>query len=1088
MSTKLRGLFVFCGLLLGGILFAQEKTVTGTVTDVNGFALPDASVKSSSGEEVFTDTDGNYSIQVNEGEVLTIESLGLEIVTVTVGASNAYDVTLRDSGIIELEGAVVTALGITREKKSLGYATQEISGETLSSVPVSNFADAMSGEVAGLDIKSSGTMGGSTNIIIRGYSSLLGNNQALIVIDGTPINNDVRNQTGQASGRGGYDYGNPASDINPNDIESVNVLKGAAATALYGSRGMNGVVMITTKKGKRSKGIGVEINSSLVVGSADKETLPKYQKKYGGGYGGPGTSFYNGDINNDGINDIIVDTYNDASMGDIFDPNIMVYNWDSFYPQLPSYLQARPWVAAKNDPNSIWKTSATYVNSAAFSGGNEQGSYRLGYTNFYQEGNLDNSLLRRNTIDFSSQYQLSEKLKASADISYTNTLGKGRIGTGYSGVNPMQSMRQWWNMATDMYEQRDAYFSTRQNITWNANYYDDLTPAYTDNYYWTRYENYQNDERNRYFGNVMLEYQLNSWLGVMGRFTFDNFDEIREERIAQGSAGGQGHAENGGRGEYYLFQQNVSEHNYDVIFNIRKDLTENINLDANAGWNLRINKAYGTESFTNGGLRIPGLYTLANTLNPLTVDNITPIYSKKMVDGIYARASLGFWGMLFLDGSIRTDRSSTLPIENNRYWYPSGALSFVFSELIDQDWLSFGKIRANYAVVGNDTNPYNVFNVFELAPSFSGIALGTNPNTSNNPDLKEERMKEFEVGFEMAFLKNRISFDVSYYNRKTEDLLTPAAVSSSSGFAFLWQNAGNITNKGIEARLNLVPIRSENFRWDIGLNFAKNENEVTHIFGDNQYLELGGAWNVSIGAMLGEPYGVIRGTNYVFDAGGNRIVDDKEFLPNGNPNPKYGQYLISENEVIGNMNPDWTGSIRNTFRYKSLSLSFLIDIQHGGDVYSFDAAYGYATGLYDFTAGLNDLGNPVRNTLENGGGVILGGVKSDGTPNDIRIETNNFDNNPWGYINAPEAGQIFDASFVKLRNLTLSYDLPESIIQNTFIRKFTLSAIGRNLWIIHKNMPYSDPEAGLSAGNIQGMQNGAYPAIREIGASVRIQF
>src|SRR5690606_29965459 len=263
--------------------------------DADGFTLPDVMVTSSSGTEVFTDSEGNYSIQANEGDVLTIESLGMDVVTVTVGASDVYNASLRQSGAIELEGAVVTALGITREKKSLGYATQEVDGETLSATPVQNFADALSGEVAGLDINQSGTMGVSTNMIIRGYSSLFGNNQALVVVDGTPINNGVYSMAGQSIGGGGYDYGNAASDINPNDVETINVLKGAAATALYGSRGQNGVIMITTKKGKRQKGIGVQINSSITVGSADKETLPKYQNKYGGGYGGDGTSFVTAD-------------------------------------------------------------------------------------------------------------------------------------------------------------------------------------------------------------------------------------------------------------------------------------------------------------------------------------------------------------------------------------------------------------------------------------------------------------------------------------------------------------------------------------------------------------------------------------------------------------------------------------------------------------------------------------------------------------------------------------------------------------------------------------------------------------------------
>lgn len=1084
MSTKLRGLFVFCGILFGGILFAQEKTVTGTVTDANGFTLPDVSVKSSSGEEVFTDADGNYSIQANQGEVLTIESMGSEIVTVVVGASDSYNATLRESGTIELEGAVVTALGITREKKSLGYSTQEISGETISAVPVSNFADAMSGEIAGLDIKSSGTMGGSTNMVIRGFSSIVGSNQALIVVDGTPINDATFNTTNQETGRAGFDYGNAATDLNPNDIENINVLKGAAASALYGSRGMNGVIMITTKKGKRKKGIGVEINSSLTIGSVDKTTLPRYQKKYGQGYSNEGSSSVNDYFDENQYNGGLGTQLGaDASFGAAFDPNLLVYQWNSIYPDLPGYNQATPWVGAKNDPNSVWRNSTTYVNSAAFTGSNDQGNFRVAFTNYLHEGSLENSTIKRNTVDFGGEYKLSDNLKVSGKFTYTNNKGKGRVGTGYDSWNPMQAFRQWWGVNVDLNDQRAAYFATRKNLTWNANWNgENYVPAYSDNYYWVRYENYQNDERDRYTGNVALDYKINDWMSILGRFTFDNYTEVREERVAVGSAG------DFGFGQYKMFDAAISENNYDVMLNIDKDLTENINLNANVGWNLRVNKTAWFEGTTNGGLKLPGLYALSNSVNALTAEDIIQYDGTKKVDGMYARASLGFYDMLFLDGSVRADRSSSLPVSDNRYVYPSVSASFLFSELIDQDWLSFGKIRGGWAQVGNDTGIYQLYNSYIVGASFGSIPSASNPTTFRNEDLKSETMEEWEVGLEMGFLKNRINFDVTYYNRTTTDLITAVDYSSTIGALAGWKNAGDLLNKGVEARLSLTPIRNQNFTWNITANWAKNESEVRELAEGIDYLELGSLQGgISIGGYKGEAYGVIRGSNFVYDGNGNKLVVSD---PN---DPYYGQYQISkETETIGNMNPEWTAGIRNTVTYKNLSLSFLIDIQHGGDVFSLDTWYGYATGLYDFTAGTNDLGNPIRNTIANGGGVILSGVKDDGTPNDIRVEAYDGYNNPWGYNvgggRAPNAAHVYDASYIKLRNVTLSYSLPESLIQNTFMTKFTISAIGRNLWIIDKNMPYSDPEAGLSAGNIQGYQSGAHPTFREIGASVKIEF
>lgn len=1078
MSTKLRGLFVLFGVLFGSILWAQEKTVSGTVTDTNGIPLYDAMITSSSGEEAFTDTDGKYSIAVNQGDILTIEADGMDVSTVTVGESNIYNAALIASSTVELEGIVVTALGISREKKSLGYASQEISGETLSAVPVSNFADAMAGEIAGLNISSSGTLGGSTNMIIRGHKSITGNNQALVIIDGTPVMNNTFNTSDQTTGRGGYDFGNAASDINPNDIESVNVLKGAAATALYGSRGSNGVIMITTKKGKRNKAIGVEFSSSTTIGTADKKTLPKYQNKYGAGYGAYYGVNENGyfndfeDANGDGVADLTVPFTEDASYGAAFDPNLMVYHWNSAFPQLSTYRQAAPWVAAKNTPNDIWKKSITYVNSAAFSGGNDEGAFRVGFTNFNQEGNLDNSRILRNSLDFSGEYKFSEKLSVATNITYTSTRGKGRYGTGYHGNNPMQAFRQWWQTNVDMYEQRDAYFLTGQNISWNIGSIDNTTPLYTDNYYFMRYENYQTDSRNRYLGNASLTYKFNNWLSVLGRFAFDNYDEVREDRVAVGSTSADGLA-----GEYSLFRQSVSENNYDVIFTINRDLTEDISLDANVGWNLRVQTRNAFRGTTTGGLKIPGLYTLANSQNPLGANQLSQTDYKYMVDGEYARLGLGFYRALFLEGAFRTDRSSALPKANNRYNYWSGSASFVFSEFVNADWLNFGKIRANYAEVGNDLGPLNVYNIYLLNSSFENSSSAANPTTFNNTNLKPERTEGYELGLEMAMLKNRVSFDVSYYDNKTKDLLTTIVTTGAAGMLGAWANVGSVQNKGIEATLKLVPLRNNDFEWEIAANWAKNKNEVIKLAGDTDYYALASfQGGVEYGAALGEALGVIKGTDYIYSDSGDRIVGAD------------GQYLkTTTREIIGNANPDWTGGVRNRFTYKNLTLSFLIDFQKGGDIWSLDTYYGYGTGLYDFSAGLNDLGNPIRNTLANGGGVILPGVKEDGTPNDIRVDASD-ELNPWGYNNSARKEHIYDASFVKLRNVTLSYDLPESLIRNSFIDKLTISAIGRNLWIIHKNIPYSDPEAGLSAGNLRGYQSGAHPTIREIGASLKIQF
>lgn len=982
----------------------------------------------------------------------------------------------------DIEGVVVTALGIKREKRALGYSTTEVKGDQVSAVPVVNVSDALAGQVAGLNIQQSGTMGGSTNMVIRGTKSLLGNNQALVVVDGTPINNETYNQSSIGSGVGAYDYSNGMADINPNDIESVNVLKGAAASALYGSRGMNGVIMITTKKGKRSQKIGVEFNSSTTLGFVDKSTLPKYQHQYGGGY--TGDSFYPGsiDINGDGTPDNVIYTYDDASFGSAFDPNLMVYNWDSQYPQLPGYLKPTRFVAGK-DPNMIWNTSATYQNAVAFSGGNDKGKFRMGYTNFYQDGSLVNSNITKNTVDFSADYNFTDKLNVFGNISYVNTRGKGRVLTGYDSRNPMQGFRQWWNMSVDMDRQREAYELTKQNITWNIKDYRTQAIGYSDNYFFNRNENYQTDRRNRYFGNFGLNYKLTDWLSVLGRYTFDSFDELREERVAVGSSSEQGRLAHGGKGEYYFLNHKVSETNYDFIINVDKDFGENFNLNANIGANLRVNKRYGNSAVTNGGLKIPGLYSITNTAQALTEANLVDIDINKKVDGIFAQASLGYKNMLFVDGSVRRDRSSALPVENNTYTYYSGSTSFVFSELFgNKDIVNFGKLRLNYAEVGNDTDPYQLYNTYTLNAAFNGSYNATAPQVTANNNLKPERMSELEAGLEMAFFKNRLSFDVSVYKSKTKDLITSTDISSGSGFTSAWLNSGDIENKGIEARLTVIPIKNTDFKWELTANWATNKNTVTRIYGDTDFLPFGSMWNVATGGMLGESTGTIRGTNFVY-LNGQKVVGAD------------GKYLVSESstEIIGDAVPDWRGGIQNTITYKNFSLGFLIDIKKGGDVYSQDMAFGLATGLYRETAGNNELGNPIRNSIANGGGIILPGVKEDGTPNNIRADFSDS-NNPYGYYGgsggeqAAEATHVYDASFVKLRNVTLSYRLAKDTFGNSRIQGMTLSLIGRNLWIIHKNTPYTDPEAGMSAGNALGFQNGAHPAFREIGASIKVEF
>ncbi len=1071
MKAKFSSILTLLLAFVVQISFAQQQPVTGNVTDESGLPLPGVNiVVKGTSTGVQTDFDGNYSVNASQGDVLVFSFIGLVKTEMTVGASRTMNVTMK-ADAAQLDEVVVTALGIKREKKSLGYATQEVDGSEVSDVPTTNFMNSLSGKVAGLKVKASGTMGGSADVVIRGSSSLTGNNQALFVVDGTPINNDNNNGNNQATGRGGYDYGNAAMDINPQDIASMNVLKGAAATALYGSRAANGVIIIETKKGSKRKGIGVSVNSSITTSHVDNETLPRYQNEYGAGYGAYYDSedgyFLLSDIDGDGNLDETTPFTEDASFGAAFDPNRQIYQWNSIYPQLDTYQQATPWVAAEHTLNDIWETGITTINSVALDGGTETSSFRLGVTHLNEDGALPNANIKRNTVKFSGTQDLSDKFSAGANFTYTRTDGKGRYGTGYDALNIMQSARQWNQRNVDLFEQRDAYFATRQNITWNANGPDNLTPIYFDNPYWTRYENFQTDNRNRYFGNFNLNYDINDIFNVVGRFSFDSYDELREERINVGSVD---------VANYTRTNNRAAEFNYDVILGFNKNLTDDLNLDGNLGLNLRRNYDERIVASTNGGLNAPRFYALSNSAGPLNPPG--EYEATSMRDGIYGRLSLGYLNTYFVEGTMRRDRSSTLPASQGAYYYPSVSTSILLSNIIEADWMNFMKFRANYAEVGNDTNPYRVFNTYRVTTPFNGQGYASNNLSKANPDLKAETSKSYEVGLEAKFLDNRIGLDVSAYRTRTFDQITPVPVSNATGFNSVLLNAGTVQNKGLEVSMNLTPIRTTDFAWNMNINWAKNESEVIELIDGIENLELarfqGG---VSVNAAPGQPYGAIRGSDYVYDDNGNRVVNAGG----------YWKRTPSNNNIIGNVQPDWTGGVSNNFRYKNIAFDFLVDVQKGGDIFSLDTWYGYGTGIYDQSVGTNELGNPIRNTIANGGGVILEGVKEDGSVNDIRARTDYF-GNPYGWARNANKGHVYDASFVKLREASLTYDLSDKILDSTPFTKASISVIGRNLWIIHKNIPYSDPEAGLSSGNFQGYQSGAYPAFKEVGASVKFNF
>lgn len=1107
-------IFLALMLFIGLQVAHAQRTISGKVTSSDdGAGIPGATILvKGTAVGAITDVDGKFTLNVpKDKDILLVSYVGMVTQEIKLGTDNIVNVVLQPS-VQELEGVVVTALGIPREKKSLGYATQEVKGDQLSIVKTDNFVNSLSGRVAGVQVKTTTNMGGSTNVLLRGSKSLAGDNQAMFVIDGVPVNNDVTNSTSQKQAGTGYDYGNAASDINPEDIESINVLKGSAATALYGSRAANGVIMITTKKGVKApgterKGVGVSFNTSATVGFVDKSTFVHYQKDYGGGYGayyeGPGGYWYMRYINDDGTITVNpknensketqwVVTSEDASYGAKFDGK-PVYQWDAVDPVSPNFLKATPWQAAENGPITFFEKPTTYVNTLAIDNTFKGGNYRLSYTNFTQNGLMPNSKLTKNNVALNATWNVNDRLTVSGYGNYSINKGTGRNSTGYND-NIMGSFRQWYQVNVDIKQQKEMYELTNRNLTWNYADPSNASPIYWDNPYWTRYKNYENDSRNRFIGNAAVNYKVASWLNLFGRFSVDTYTELQEERRAIGSVPGtfgigtgpDGSTARSDAGSGYMRRDiTFSEYNYDLMANFNKDLSKSFNLKAILGMNVRKTNYNRMINSTSGGLAGAELYSLQNSLGPLPLPK--ELASQVRVDGIYASVSLGYKNFLYLDGTIRRDQSSTLPSDNNSYWYPSVAGSFIFSNIMPEaKWLSFGKLRLNYAAVGNSPGFDQLVDNYLVLSPFNSFTTAVS-NTKHNPELKPEKTNSLEGGLEMYFLGRRLGFDLALYKTNTIDQILPLAVSTSTGYNTEIFNAGEIQNSGIELAINATPLKTKNFRWDITLNWSKNYNKVVSLLEGVNNLQLGRfQGGVSINAMVGQPYGVIYGTDYVYNEDHKRIID-----------PANGRYkrTATSDQVIGNVNPDWQGGFVNTLTYKNWAFNFLIDFQSGGDIFSLDMYYGLATGLYEETSYLNDLGNPVRDPIvknpdgsyaSNSGGFINEGVNPDGKVNTTRIAASNYGS--FGYSRLPNKAFVYDATYVKLRSVSLSYSLPTALLEKTFITGVTITAVASNLWIIFKNLPHADPESGLGAGNLQGYTTGSLPSTRDFSLNLKLTF
>ena len=952
--------------------------------------------------------------------------------------------TVQDSAKTQdIEGVVVTALGIKREKKALGYAAQTITGDNISDAGQSNAVSALSGNVAGVQVTATSSIGGSTRITMRGISSIIGENRPLIVVDGVPLDNTNINNPDTERGAGGRDYGDASFDISPDDIESVTVLKGGPAAALYGARAGNGAILYTTKSAKKGR-TSVEINTGISFESA--YISPKLQNQYGAGL----SSTLPTPVEINGVTYNIMEYETDASWGPKYNPNLMHLPWYAFDPEFANdYLKEVPFVAPRKDVNSFWDTGVNYTNNFSVSQSFNDTNVRLSYTNTQLNGIVPNSKVNKDNLSVSLSTKLSEKLKAEANINYVVTRGFNRPETGYGDNSLPQKMYQFGQRSLDYDKLKDYKLANGNQRTWNRTSYIDGTPLYSDNPYWTINENIALDKRVRTFGSAGLTYSFNKHLSATGKVYADSYSLTNSARIAVGSQAVAG---------YELEKRNISEYNYEGRLQYDNNFGD-FSVTSSVGANYRDNKFERLRGETVGGLVIPNLYNLINSVAVAKSENEAYQLSVK---SLFYYVSVGYKDMLFVETTGRQDWFSNI---NNGQFYPSVTGSFVFTKLVNADWLSFGKLRGGWSKIAQSgPNAFIRSTYTVVGTQYEGSPTYSNPNTNNDPNIRPELKYTKEIGLELSLFKSRVGLDVTYYDVTSKDLMLPVPVDPATGFLFNRINAGEMTNKGIEASLNLTPVKSENFSWTVGVNFAKNVNKLVTLKDDlERYVITNAPFRAQLAADVGQAYGAILGTDFVYDANGNRVVDENGF------------YKASALKNLGSILPEYNLGIRSTWKYKSLTLSALLDIQQGGKYFSTTNMWGHYSGMLEETA----LGGNRE------AGVVLDGVKEDGSRNDINISAVE-----WGgsYYNGVDALNVFDASYVKLRDVTLAYDLPKSIIGTAF-QGIRVSAFARNLFAWNLSNKGIDPEnTSYGSGNVQGLEGGSLPSTRIYGFNVNFKF
>jgi TonB-linked SusC/RagA family outer membrane protein len=1049
MAIRLRDVLATAVLVFAAsphLALAQEPIrVQGLVTNDARQPLAAVSVGIASlGVGAFTGEDGRYTFTVPAGRgagqqvSLTARRIGFQPVTASINLSAGTvtkDFVLATSPT-QLEGVVVTALGITREKSQLGTAMQQVDQEELNRTHDQNIMNQLAGKVSGLNVTGAGTQGGSTKVTIRGANSILGDNNPLFVVDGVPVSNAGRggSPTGERTfgQMSGSDFGSAINDINPDDVESISVLKGPNAAALYGARASNGVVVITTKKGRASAGrVATELSMNYSFDSPS--VLPEYQNQYGQGYFG---EFQFVDGAGGGVNDGA-----DASWGPKLDGRLI----DQFTGP------AQPWVARPDNVKDFFAGGHTAAANLAFRGGTDRANARLSFGAENVKGYIPNNNYQKISGLLSGTMQVTPKFTADATLQYVNNAARNRPGVGYNSGILEQFI--WFGRQVDTKVLKDKRFDEDGNLfNWNYNYHN--------NPYWLVHENPEEDQRDRFIGVGSARYNVLPWLDATLRAGMDLY---RLNISQQFAAGNITFSDPSYAGAFNFVNDYRNESNIDFLLTANKQVTSKIDMNGTFGLNRR-SETFNTKQQFTQGISVPLIYNVSNA-------GITPTLgqtdTRRRVNSIFGSASATYGGWVTLEGTVRNDISSTLPEGNNSYVYPSGNLSFVLTEAfpaLRSNTLSFAKIRGSIARVGTDADPYALRTTYTGSSNkFDGQPIFGLGNTIANEDLKPEITTSSEVGLELGFLNGRVSFDATYYAKSTKDQILNLTVSPTSGFNAVAINAGEITNKGVEVLLGATPVRLANgFEWNTSVTWARNRGKVVELAGDLQTVVIGGDWDATVEARKGETYGVIRGFPMLRDSAGNLLLED-------------GLVQKGDRRVLGNIEPDWTGGWSNTFSYKGFVVSALLDVRQGGDIFSISNMFGQYAGVFEETLRGREV------DFDNPGITVKGIDAATGQPNTTTVESEAYFEGLFGIHEA----FIYKNSYLKLRELRVGYDLPSDWAARLNSRAINLAFVGRNLFT-HANVPHIDPEFTYTTGNFQGMEFAPLPNARSIGFNLRI--